>query len=333
MKQENYRNKLKVNHTITALLGIFFYILTVLVLKTIQNWISVGTTGMTVFGILKLILVMAFFVFYSWWNFKSASQETLGTFCKYLLLMMIPFLVMTIITIILTYTASNSSFGSNWNAVTFFIAPTIFCFIPFGVIYQAMSSLPVAAFFIVCLLIMAVFQIIGFLFGNGSRKFAKERELVRAEQDQKMMKRQDEMARRAIENRQRNEERKRSTETRRTVIDEHDPLKDIESTAVVETEAFSMITDDMIREAIRQNKIKTTEQKVAERMQRNVSGQRMKTDTIKTAKDTQQQDIQKSRQADQISQAKKEQLKATQDLQKELALIRERLEKEDNKKQ
>lgn len=333
MKQENYRNKMKVNHTITALLGIFFYVLLVLILKTIQNWIDVGTTGMTIFGVFKLIIVMAFFIFYSWWNFKSASQETFGTFLKYLVLMMIPFLVMTIITIILTYTASNSSFGSNWNAVTFFIAPTVFCFIPFGIIYQVMSSLPVAVFFIICLLFMAVFQIIGFLLGNGSRKFAKERELIRAEQDRKMMKRQDEMARRAIENRQRNEERRRSTERRRTVVDENDPLKDIESTAVVETEAFSMITDDMIREAIRQNKIKTTEQKVAERMQKNVLNQRSERNTVKTAENTAQQDIQKNPQVDHINQAKKEQLKATQDLQKELALIRERLAKEDNNKQ
>ena len=313
MKQENYRNKRKINRLTTALVGIFFYILLTLILKTVQNLFTPGGTLMGLFSLVEFVLVSAFMVAYTWYNFRNASLENSKSFWKYILFVMIPIAVMTLLTIMIMYVGSGASFNKIWNAVTFIIAPTLFLYIPFGFIYDFLSVIPLAVFMIVCLIYMVGLQYAGYILGAPSRKFALERERKRMEQDALVMRRQDEMARQASKARE-VQEQIRQTQKQNIVMDQRDPLKDIESTPVVETEAFDPITDDMVAEAERRQMIRSHQQKIEARKKRRMEAL--------------QQEINKGdgMASSQIDSEHMEALKQrTKNLEQELAQARERL--------
>lgn len=320
MKQENYRNKRKINRLTTALLGIFFYILLVLLLKSFQNLFVPGSTAMVIFTMVEMIIVSLYLVGYTWYNFNNASLEDHKSFWKYILFIMIPITVMTLLTIIISYVGGESGFNGVWNSVTFIIAPTLFLYIPFGFIYSFMSMLPLGIFMVLCLFYMVAMQYIGYVLGAPSRKFAKEREIRRMEQDQLVMRKQDEMARQASKARAVQEEIRQKQQQHHVIVDERDPLKDIENTPVVQTEAFSIITDDMVADAERRQKIKTHQQKLEARRRKQMEIQQQeKKPENTTVLDS--MPVSKQKAPDQ----------STRDLRQQLELARKRLAEQEEK--
>ena len=151
-----------------------------------------------------------------------------------------------------------------------------------------------------------------------------------------MLQQQDEMARRAYEARVKREMMRKAQsqntqvvqeiqKKRQTGFDENDPLGDIESTPVVETEAFSMITEEMIREAINQQKIRTPQQKINELKQRpNKNIEKLETVQKKEVPTPVSNDT------NPIDELEVDELeRMTRNLQKELAAVRQRMKEKE----
>lgn len=327
MKQENYRNKRKINRLTTALLGIFFYILVVLLLKSIQNAFTPGSGGMLVFNCVELVIITLYLIGYTWYNFRNASQESNQSFWKYLILIMIPFVVMTVITIIVTYAGGADSFSPIWNRVTFVIAPTLYCFIPYGILFKLIPAMPVALFMILCLAYMVLMQFLGYVLGASSRKYAKEREEKRYEMEQAVLQQQDKMAQKAYEARVRKEQLRKEQSAKERIqrsayVDENDPLKDVVSPPVIETEAFSMITDEMIAEAVKHQRIKSSEEKIAA-----IKARQAQKSSAQSKAQVMDQTIPDQEQASPSQHPELDELKQmTRDLEAQLELARKRLE-------
>lgn len=74
------------------------------------------------------------------------------------------------------YAAPGTNFTSAWNEFTFLVAPTIFWYLPYGLIYHFIgSAIPIVVYFIICLILVIVFQGIGIAMGSGRRKKLRER--------------------------------------------------------------------------------------------------------------------------------------------------------------
>lgn len=276
MKKETYRDKRKVNIKTSALLGIFLYIVAVLFFDMILGWIDTSQGYPYFFGLIELLVVSAGLLFFSWNLFKNASQETAGGFFKYLICQMLPLIVMTIIAIILTYKGTDGSFTSNWNVTSWIIAPTTFFYLPYGFLFKIIDVIPFTLFMPICLIYMGLLQYAGFALGSGSRKYLRQREEVLQEKTRENKANQNQMAKEAA---QRIEEQKQAEEqpveapgkTQEIKAEEtkkpqnrHEVLGDIEGQAIIETEAIGKITDEMIEEAMRQRQIKDREAKIAE---------------------------------------------------------------------
>ena len=323
MKQENYRNRRKINAINTALAANFSYIVIVLIFKGIFDALGLGNAGSynLIFGGIEFVVVSVFLIAFNWVSFKDASLESNGTYGRFLLLEMIPIGMMTLATIVLTYVGTNGSFNADWNVATFIVAPTLFWYLPFGIIFNFASMIPLAAFMAICLVYMVGLQFIGFAIGGKSRAFAKEREQKRLVQERQIMQRQNEMARQAAYNTGaistqavreglQSQGGRRRPQTRAMALDPRDPLGDVDQPAIIQTEAFSSITDEMIEEAVRNQKIKSAQQKSAER--------RAATQGLPT--------VSQRKKNVSISRQRKQQ---TTDLAKELEDIRRKMEKKD----
>ncbi|SDX85694.1 hypothetical protein [Eubacterium barkeri] len=324
MKQENYRNRRKINAINTALAANFSYIVIVLIFKGIFDALGLGNTGSyhLIFGGIEFVVVSVFLIAFNWVSFKDASLESNGTYGRFLLLEMIPIGMMTLVTIVLTYVGTNGSFNADWNVATFIVAPTLFWYLPFGIIFNFASMIPLAAFMAICLVYMIGLQFIGFAIGGKSRAFAKEREQKRLVQERQIMQRQNEMARQAAYNTGaistqavreglQSQGGGRRPQTRPAMaLDPRDPLGDVDQPAIIQTEAFSSITDEMIEEAVRNQKIKSAQQKSDERRAA-AQGQPTVTQQKKNVS---------------ISRQRKQQ---TTDLARELEDIRRKMEKKD----
>ncbi len=269
MKQENYRNKRKLNAITTALSANFLYIIIVLIFKGILDLMGNDGNYGVVFGVIELVLVSIYFIAFNWLSFQNASEENSKEYGRFLLLEMIPITVLTIASIVLIYVGDGGSFSADWNAMTFIIAPSLFWFLPFGLVYHFMSGMmPIAIFMVTCIVYIIVLQCIGYAMGAKSRATVREREKKRVIQEKQYMIQQSEMARQASRSIEENRSQPQSAVAQNSSPrDERDPLKDVDQPAIIQTEAFSSITDEMIEEAIRNQKIKTAAQKRSARHQ------------------------------------------------------------------
>ena len=330
MKQINYRNRRKINPINRALMANFTYILMILIFKGIFDASGMGNAGSynMVFGGIEFAVMSVFLIVFNWISFKDTSIDSNKTYSRFLIHELIPIVVMTILTIAVTYLMNSQSFSAQWNVATFVIAPTLFYYLPYGFLYNFLSMLPLAAFMGICLVYMILLQFIGFLMGSKSRAYAKEREQKRMIQERKIMERQNKMAREAAENtgvispqpqidfekpRLKMEPPKKKTAP---VVDPKDPLADVDQPAVIYTEAFTSITDEMIEEAVRNQKIKTAQQKTEERRAaaKGKPGLVQRKKNVSLAKQQKQQ---------------KQQKHQTTDLVKELEEIRRKMEQKD----
>ena len=249
MKQTNFRAKRKRSALTNALIANFLNILIIAVFKLIINVIGPGHYNVP-FGIIQLLLITAFWVGFNYYQFKDAGQESPGDYAFYLLMCMIPTLFFTLLSIIVSSINVGGSFSSTWNLLTFVVAPALYLYIPYGIIYRLIgNSLPLVVFMLICIVYICAVQFIGYLIGKKSRQEAMARIKKRREIEERQMAEQAEMAERAKKQRETEASRMVRQGMRRRMNpkpNRRDPLGDIEQPAVIQTEAFEPITDEMI---------------------------------------------------------------------------------------
>ena len=249
MKQANFRAKRKRGALTNALIANFLNIVIIAIFKLIINLIGPGNYNIP-FGIIQLVLISAFWIGFNYYQFKDAGEEDTKDYVFYLLMCMAPMLFFTLIAIIFSSINIGTSFGSTWNALTFAVAPALYLCIPYGIFYRLIGmNIPMAVFMLICIVYICAVQFIGYLIGKKSRQEAIARVRKRQEIQERKIAEQAEMAERA--------KQQRETEASRIVRqgvrkrtnpkpNRRDPLSDIEQPAVIQTEAFEPITDEMI---------------------------------------------------------------------------------------
>lgn len=276
MKQENFRIKRKLNAFTTALISNFLNIVIILILKGILGLFGNNGQYNVFYGIVEFVIITLFWVGFNYYSFRDTSQEDNREYSLYLIVDMIPIAVLTIISIVVMYIGTGTQFSTTWNALTFAVAPTLFVYLPYGFLYHIFGSMiPIAAFFIICMVYIVGLQLAGYALGNKSRRETQARLRKRRAQEEKFMAEQKEMAIKANKRMQNNNTaasrmvrqaaRKRSIRPdNKPKIDKRDPLNDVTSNPIIQTEAFSPITDEMIEEAMKKEK-QTAAQKELEK--------------------------------------------------------------------
>lgn len=263
MKQENFRMKRKHDALNTAIASNFINIVLILIFKTIVNAISSSGNYNVFFGVVQIVLIAVFWLGFNYMAFRETSEENSREYSFYLIMCMIPMAFFTIITIIIMVSGGSGPFSGIWNALTFAVAPTVFLYLPYGLIYHVSGgAIPMAAFFIICFVLIIALQVIGYALGAKSRKDSEAEIRKRRAREEKYMAQQKQMAMEANKKLEasnteasrmvRQAARKRSLGEEKP--DPRDPLSDVESPAVIQTEAFTPITDQMIQEAMKKEK-------------------------------------------------------------------------------
>lgn len=281
MKLENFRAGRKRNALTSALLSNLLYFVLVIILKEITNAVS-GDGYNVVFGFVQLALVCIYWIGINYFFFKDTIEENRRSYITYLIASMVPMLIFMLITFALMIKGLNGGFALTWNALTFAVAPTLFVFLPYGVIYHFVGNMiPIVVFFIICFVLMAGLQVVGYAAGTKSRRRAlarrKKRQMLEekriAEQKQKAQQAQEQMQRGSAEASRivRQQVRRRNVKPKKKIT--RDPFADIEQPAVVETEAFTPITDEEIERVTRELEKEKKERAQAERKKKREEAQ------------------------------------------------------------
>ncbi|MGN0194120.1 MAG: hypothetical protein ACI39G_03295 [Pseudoramibacter sp.] len=260
----------RLNSLSTALLANVLNLLIILILKGILD-VGVKSNGhynMT-YGVVQLAVIVGFWLYITYAAFKSSSDaDDNQVFGKYLIYSLLPMLIMTVLTtIIMIKGHTGIRFIKSWNAFTFVVSPTLYLFLPFGVLSVWLGSrIPVIAFCYLCIGIIAAAQIVGYAIGSKSRKVSEAKDRKRKALEDKYMLEQQEKAKAgeteaapaaaaaAAESKPKAARKPRPKRT-----DASDPLGDVDSPAVIETEAFSPITDEMVEKVLREERRKNRE--------------------------------------------------------------------------
>lgn len=278
MNPRKFHIRRKINSLTTALIGNIFNLLIILALKGVLDVIqAAGGDGRYPlgFGIAALVIVMAYWVFFTYKAFANSTDGDDRNYGPYLLLCMLPMVLFTAIALLIMQFGGDASFAGVWNGLTFGIAPTLFLYFPYGVIYHLIGAkVPMIAFFLGVLVLMVALQSIGFMLGKKQREATETKERRRKALAEKLQAEQAEAAapKTAAEPakpaapvsmakiRRRAADHERISRPMRK-----DPLGDVESTPIIETEAFSPITDEMIEKVMREEKRKQREAALQER--------------------------------------------------------------------
>lgn len=262
----------RLNSLSTALLANVLNLLIILILKGILDvgFKSNGHYNMG-YGVVQLAVIVAFWLYITYAAFKSSSDvDDNQVFGKYLLYSLLPMLIMTVLTtIIMIKGHTGIRFIKSWNAFTFVVSPTLYLFLPFGVLSVWFGSrVPAIAFFYICIGIIAAAQIVGYAIGSQSRKVSEAKDRKRKALEDKYMLEQQEKAQTGeseapAEPEMPKEKLARKPKPRRA--DASDPLGDVDSPAVIETEAFSPITDEMVEKVLREERRKNREEREQQR--------------------------------------------------------------------
>jgi branched-subunit amino acid transport protein AzlD len=262
----------RLNSLSTALLANVLNLLIILILKGILDvgFKSNGHYNMG-YGVVQLAVIVTFWLYITYAAFKSSSDvDDNQVFGKYLLYSLLPMLIMTVLTtIIMIKGHTGIRFIKSWNAFTFVVSPTLYLFLPFGVLSVWFGSrVPAIAFFYICIGIIAAAQIVGYAIGSQSRKVSEAKDRKRKALEDKYMLEQQEKAQTGeseapAEPEMPKEKPARKPKPRRA--DASDPLGDVDSPAVIETEAFSPITDEMVEKVLREERRKNREEREQQR--------------------------------------------------------------------
>ncbi len=353
----DYRIKKRIGAFEAALLGNVLYILGVLIFKVLLDWI--GTPGQynVILGAVEFGTMSAFWIVFNWLMYRNVADGKKGGFGRYIFYTCLPIFIFTIGSLVIMVLFPGQGFSSTWNQFSFVIAPTLFWYLPFGLVYHFVGSLvPMAAYFAICLVWVILLQGIGIALGSKRRAKMHEREEKRIaymEQQAKVT------AEKVAASYSRHERRKAreaaaaeakamkqkaaSRKSRRP--DPKDPFGDDEDqTQIIYTEAFTAITDEMLEEADRKKRealeVKMEEAAIpaknVNQMKKHVEenlADEIDTEAVNRAiRETQaalnlQSDVKQSRQAEEMERRRSE----TKDIAAELESIRRRFSQEEDR--
>jgi len=158
-----------------AVLGNILYIVIVLIFKNVFDVIRTSDFNYLFNGI-QLLTIGVFWITLFAICFKSISGNEKPKAFRYVLYSLIPIIVLTVTLTVVSSMFPGQDTNSIWNQFAFIAAPTIFWYLPYGLIYQLIGSeISVFAFFGIALAFTIAFQVIGIVLGRVlGRKYWEE---------------------------------------------------------------------------------------------------------------------------------------------------------------
>nr|NLN97268.1 hypothetical protein [Eubacteriaceae bacterium] len=251
--RSNYQVNQWMNPIAAALLGNVLYILLVLGIKEVGKFFPIGGTVNLIYNLVAMGIALLFWMLYFAYITRNIIDKRHGGFFKYIFLTNLPIFIFVGVTTFLTYYSDVQGFSANWNAFNFVVAPSLFWFLPFGAVTYVWDtiSLPLWVYPYLALLLILLFQSLGIaLTGQYRRKilhFTQER-LKRLEEQEAADYAQ--LTAKAIQLQQiaHQDRKKKKKKIDKSRVWERD------STQIVYTESFDLVTDEMIEAYNQQQK-------------------------------------------------------------------------------
>ncbi len=180
----------------TSVFGNVIYVLLVLIFKNIFDASGSSNFNYLVSG-LQLGVVGVFWIGLFAVSFKNIYAGDKKRYFSYVFYTLIPILILTASVTLVTIFAPGETASAIWNQFTFLAAPTIFWYLPYGIIYQLTdATITVFVLFGIGLLMTIIFQISGIILGRilgkkywlETKKESKEAQVIQ-EKKEKVRKR------------------------------------------------------------------------------------------------------------------------------------------------
>jgi hypothetical protein len=176
---EKIMNQIKRKRRLSALeaavLGNILYIVLVLIFKNVFDLIRTSDFNYLFNGI-QLLTIGAFWITLFVICFKNISGNEKPKAFRYVLYSLIPIIVLTGTLTVVSTMFPGQDTNSIWNQFAFIAAPTIFWYLPYGLIYQLIGSeTSIFIFFGIGLVLTILFQVTGIVLGRVlGRKYREE---------------------------------------------------------------------------------------------------------------------------------------------------------------
>ncbi len=149
-----------------AALGNILYIVIVLIFKNVFDVIRTSEFNYLFSGI-QLLTVGAFWTILFVICFKNISGNEKPKTIRYVFYSLIPIIVLTGTLTVVSILSPGQETNSIWNQFSFIAAPTIFWYLPYGLIYQLIGNeISIFVFFGIALVFTIAFQMIGIVLGR-----------------------------------------------------------------------------------------------------------------------------------------------------------------------
>jgi len=182
-------NQIKKKRRLTAIeaavLGNILYLMIVIIFKSAFD--IIGKTGgfNYLYNGIELGAVGLFWVILFGRNFKNIYPGEKPYYLKYMFFALIPIVILTISLTLVSLLGPGQDMNSIWNQFAFLAAPTIFWYLPYGLIYQLIGNyISIYVFFGIALGVTILFQILGILVGRRAGRKYREETVVGAEVEQ-----------------------------------------------------------------------------------------------------------------------------------------------------
>lgn len=150
----------------TSVFGNVIYILIVLLFKNVFD-VFYGDEFNYFLSGMEFIIVALFWIGLFAFSFKNIYAGEKKRYGAYIFYSLLPIFLLTAAVTAVTIFAPGQDTSSVWNQFTFLAAPTIFWYLPFGLIYQLLDgSITIFAHFAISLVITLIFQLIGIVVGR-----------------------------------------------------------------------------------------------------------------------------------------------------------------------
>ncbi|MGL4607642.1 MAG: hypothetical protein ACRCU3_09285 [Eubacteriaceae bacterium] len=165
----------------TAVLGNILYLVFVAVFKALIDIVGRDGNFNYLFNGIELLFIGLFWIFIFANNFKKIYAGEKPGYVKYIFFTLIPVILLTSALVSVSMLTPGSDPNSVWNQFAFLAAPTIFWYLPFGLVYEFIgNAVPIYVFYGVSLLITVFFQVLGMIIGRMmGRKYWNETKLER----------------------------------------------------------------------------------------------------------------------------------------------------------
>ena len=243
-----------------ALLGNFIYLVLCVVMQQILKPSTMaGNDYNVIVGSIELVVGVGFWIGFYYFTFRQHISAHGSPYWQYIFFSVLPIFLITLAGIILLYVFPVNDFSSIWNEFSFLMAPMIFYYIPFGLLFKIVgSSIPFGLFLGICLVMMMLAQVLGIVLGGNNRK---QLEAKLEKEAQKAALAHQQMLERVEKEKLVQAETRLKNEARRTKSSRDPFADDRDDTQVIYTEAFSVITDEMMEQAQQKPKKEKAENK------------------------------------------------------------------------